>query len=529
PVAVPALLTHGYAVLGVAIRGTGCSGGTFDLLSKHEGPDGAHVVEWAAEQSWSDGHVGMFGFSYPGITQLETAALRPAHLDAVAPFHVVADVYRDVAYPGGILDSGFASIWALAYQPATSYSSALIAAEQQDPVCAQNIAQHAPADTTTNSLLRGAAHPFNDEFWTTRQPGAGVATIDVPVLGCVSWQDDAVSSRQGDSWYDRLDPSRTWIVGTNGFHGTCDNASNTALTNLLVSYFDRFVKGLDNGFEQTPHVQIWHETQSISTIYTPRWVTSFASWESVPMEPARLYFGSEGVLSSKRPTNSHASDSYAYPLASASTEDGLIAGQNNVLWKAPVPPGGSLSYTTPALTHDAEFFGTGSANLWLASTAPDTDLQMTLTEVRPDGQELYIARGWLRASHRKLDPTRSTELLPYQTHLQSDAEPLHPGKPTFMRVELFPFDHVFRAGSSIRLWIEAPTGDTGLWSFDFLKTPAINSILHDAKHPSSLVLGYLPDGTAQGTALPACDTLLNQPCRTNTAPVPPGTLTIAPE
>jgi hypothetical protein len=94
-----------------------------------------------------------------------------------------------------------------------------------------------------------------------------------------------------------------------------------------------------------------------------------------------------------------------------------------------------------------------------------------------------------------------------------------------MRIQLWPFDYVFRKGSSIRLWIDAPTGATGGWSFDYTKTPGINSIYADAHHRSAIVLGYLPEGRAEAP-LPACDTLINQPCRSNQVPVPSGALTI---
>jgi hypothetical protein len=94
-----------------------------------------------------------------------------------------------------------------------------------------------------------------------------------------------------------------------------------------------------------------------------------------------------------------------------------------------------------------------------------------------------------------------------------------------MRIQLWPFDYVFRKGSSVRLWIDAPTGATGGWSFDFIKTPAINSVYADATHASAIVLGHMRGGRAKAP-LPACDTLLNQPCRSNPAPVPPGALTI---
>ncbi|MGH2883831.1 MAG: CocE/NonD family hydrolase C-terminal non-catalytic domain-containing protein, partial [Solirubrobacteraceae bacterium] len=216
---------------------------------------------------------------------------------------------------------------------------------------------------------------------------------------------------------------------------------------------------------------------------------------------------------------------YAYPGPDPGTEDGIVFGQHNLLWNGEEPPGASVAFTTPPLSHDTEFFGSGSANIWLSSTAPDTDLQITLTEVRPDGQEVYIARGWLRASHRALDPARSTATAPYQTDQQADARPLALGVPTYMRVQLWPFDYVFRKGSSLRLWIDAPTGETGGWSFNFTPTPAINTIYADAQHPSAIVLGYLPGGQAQAP-LPQCNTVLNQPCRANQTPVPAGSMTV---
>jgi hypothetical protein len=112
----------------------------------------------------------------------------------------------------------------------------------------------------------------------------------------------------------------------------------------------------------------------------------------------------------------------------------------------------------------------------LSSTAPDTDLQVTLTEVRPDGQEEYITRGWLRAEDRAIDASTSTDLAPSHTFEQAATQPLVPGQPTYTRLQLEPFDYVFEQGSSIRLWIDAPTGLTGSWLLDFLNTPAINSV-----------------------------------------------------
>ena len=181
-------------------------------------------------------------------------------------------------------------------------------------------------------------------------------------------------------------------------------------------------------------------------------------------------------------------------------------------FKAPEAPGGYVAYTTPPLKHDLVVAGPASLDLRPSSTATDTDLQATITEVRPDGQEEYVQRGWLRASHRKLDPRRTTVLRPYQTNTRQRAEPLVPGRPTFMRMEVFPFAQAFRAGSPIRIYIDAPTGHTGFFALISRPRPRSTRCCTDPRHPARLVLGALA-GQVAHAPLPACDTLRNQPCR----------------
>ena len=541
----PALLAAGYAVLGVSIRGTSCSTGTFQAFTPQEWRDGAAAIQWAAQQPWSNGRLGMFGDSFPGITQLGVAGLRPKHLDAIAPFQVTTDLYRDVAVPGGIPNSGFGAFWGLGDQPSASYSSGFQQTVQaNDGGCGQAQVTHLGDLPANNIFLQGMRHLWDDAYWRTRQPGANAARIDVPVLGCLTWQDDEVSSRGGLDLTNALNPARTWLVAGNGYHAGCEITA-PSITHELVAFFNRFVKGVHNGFTNTPHVQIWHDAYTNGAgDNLPSWITRFRSVRAIPVRPLALYFRPGGELGLAAPTGQAQPERYAYPGPALGSEDGIVFGQHGLMWKGEEPPGASVSYTTPPLTHDVEFFGSGSANIWLSSTAlptaagagagypvglsgvgADTDLQITLTEVRPDGQEVYVARGWLRASHRALDPARSTELAPYQADQQQGSRALVPGRPTYMRIQLWPFDYVFRKGSSVRLWIDAPTGETGGWSFDFIKTPAINSIYADGRHRSEIVLGYLPAGHAQAP-MPACGTLLNQPCRPNAVPVPSGTMTI---
>lgn len=515
------LLTAGYAVLGVNARGTGCSTGTFDFRSPVMSTDGAAAVTWAARQSWSNGKVGLYGDSFPGLTQPGIAALHPRGLAAIAPFQIVDDVYRDVGYPGGIFDSEFASFWGLGDQPASSASS--IKNEDQAAAqaeCASHQSTRAPGNVETNIFTTGSKHTWYDAYWRSKEVGLSARQIDVPVLGCVTWQDDEVGSRAGWTLFSRIRPQRLWMIGSNGEHGLCDQ-NNPTINHQLIRYFDRFVRGAHNGFEQTPRVQIWHESHHRpgTTEDVPTWVTTFPAWPPAT-RPTPLYLRSAAALSPAGPPAAETGDSYQAPWPSAGTENGVVLGQDGRLWSKPVPPGGAVAWTTPALRSDTEAFGSASADLWLASTGTDTDLQVTITEVRPDGQETYVARGWLRASHRKLSNAQSTPTRPYQTHLAADSAPLVAGTPTAVRVEIYPFDHVFRAGSSVRLVVDTPS-QTGGWNFSTLATPVTNTVLHDAAHPSRLMLGLLQNGTAKAP-LPGCGTLLNQPCRSNAYSVPTG-------
>ena len=513
------LVGAGYAVLGVSMRGTGCSTGTFDFRSPQEHADGAAAVEWAAKQPWSTGRVGMFGDSFPGLSQPGVAALRPKGLAAIAPFQIVDDVYRDVGYPGGISNAEFGAFWGLGDQPAADVSGTFTGVSaQNDPQCAANFAASHAQNGPTNIVVAGTQHMWDDSFWQSKAIGASAAKIDVPVLNCTTWQDDEVGSRPAWTLFPRIKRSLLWFIGSNGYHSGCE-VSNTLIQDQVVRFFDRFVRGKANGFESTPHVQIWHEahqkTEGSATVNVPSWVTTFSSWPPAT-KPTPVYLRSGGLLESSAPAGAEAGETYASPAPSAGNEEGVVFGQSNVMWGKPVPPGGALAWTTKPLTHDVETLGPASADLWLSSTSVDTDLQVTITEVRPDGQETYVARGWLRASQRKLDPKLSTVTRPYQTMQQSDMELLTPLTPVLARVEVFPFDHVFRAGSAIRMIVDTPS-QTGGWNFLVRPTAAQNTILHDREHPSRLVLGTLPGGRAKAP-LPACNTLLNQPCRASAFP-----------
>lgn len=514
------LIDRGYAVLGVSVRGTGCSEGAFDPFSPTLGRDGADAVEWAARQAWSNGRVGMVGVSFGGISQLATAAQRPPHLRAIAPSSATSDFYRDVVYPGGILEYGFTFGWA-AIQKGL-YATA--AASDPDPQCAANYATHEAANATFNYFIptEVLASPFADDsvLWSQRAPNRGFRDIDVPIYLTASWQDEQLPARIFESLAMFRHPERVWANFSNGNHGRDYHVDYDK--HQTLDFLDHFVRGVDNGFRRkVAHLTIAMETAIASggEANTPAWNIRRASIRKVGVTPWPLYLGAGSQLTDDVPHAAEPAGSYRYPLPASDiaepAPEAVSTGQ--LVWKVPPPPGGAVAYTSGPLDRDAVVAGPASLDLWLASTATDTDLQATITEVRPDGQEVYIQRGWLRASHRQLDPERSTVLRPYQTHLRDDAAPLTPGRPTLLRVEIFPFAYAFRKGSRIRVWIDAPTGHTGFWGFVPVATPAQNTILHTPDHASRLVLGQLVGHTARA-ARPACDTLRNEPCRRDPYP-----------
>lgn len=247
----------------------------------------------------------------------------------------------------------------------------------------------------------------------------------------------------------------------------------------------------------------------------PGWVSALDQWPATK-RARMLYLGNDGTLSTKRPSTDGA-DAFVYagPTGQGieNPRDGYPDLPDQQFWGRR-PDGPSVAYTTPPLKDDLAALGSASADLWVSSTAPDTDVQVTLTEVRPDGQETFVQQGWLRASHRALDPVRSTKTRPVQTHQQRDQQFLTPGVPVRMRVEVFPFGHVFRAGSQLRLYLESPKPLPDLWSFVAQPVPAVNTVLHGPGRLSALVLpvvdAEVPDSAR---SLPGCGNVIRQPCR----------------
>jgi hypothetical protein len=185
------------------------------------------------------------------------------------------------------------------------------------------------------------------------------------------------------------------------------------------------------------------------------------------------------------------------------------------------PAGTAVSYVSAPLTSNTTVIGAGSVDVWVRSSTHDVDLQATISEVRPDGNETFVQNGWMRASERSLTSTPdnifrqpSTALDPIPSFAAVDAAPMPAG--TFVKVviPLYYEGHAYRAGSRIRVTIAAPNGTQPVWAFSQTVPGGIStvSLAMSPSMPSSLILPVVP-GVNVPTRLPSCPSLRNEPCR----------------
>jgi hypothetical protein len=550
----------GYATVGVNVRGSGCSGGSWQYFEPLQSLDGYDAVEAIAAQPWvQHGRVGMVGISYPGITQLFVAATQPPHLAAITPLSVIDDTYRGVLYPGGILNTGFAVPWAEDRQsdaePAPEggqgWAKRRIAAGDQ--TCGANQALRLQTPDVLGEIEKDRYYSPERQDHVT--PDLFADRIEAPTFLAGAWQDEETGGHWPDligrfsagtvvratitngthtepffpsivtRWAEFLDfyvarripsiPPLTRVLAAANYAEIAGTpielpadrfADETDFDAALARYeAERPVRILfDNGAGGAPGAPI------------PTFEASFERWPAPGTEPSTWYFGGDGTLLPSEPTRA-AVDAYRYdpasvPATSIVDGDDVFNALPDYDWQLPAD-GTSAVYTTPPLTDDTVLLGPGSADLWIRSSARDVDLQVVLTEVRPDGNETYVQSGWLRASHRALDSS-STQLEPVPTHRRADAAPLPRDEFTLVRVPIFPVGHAFREGSRIRITVQAPGGSRPRWAFDALPADGdvTVEIARTPDRPSQVVLPVVRaiDVTSP---LPPCPSLRGQPCR----------------
>jgi predicted acyl esterase len=575
----------GFAVVDVNMRGTGCSGGAFDYFEPLENLDAYDVIQTIASQPWVLHHkVGMLGISYGGISQLFAAQLRPPALEAIAPLSVL-DATATTLYPGGILNTGFAVPWAEERQhdaePAGADSGEHWAYEQiekGDETCAGNQELHGEATNLLSEIKQNAT--YSPAVADPLDPVTFVHNIDVPTFMACQWEDEQTGGHCADLAEHFTGTERKWFTFTNGAHidsldpYTFDRlydflelfvAHRAPLYNRLIVHaaapiLYQTALGVPAGdnitlppdpvqdqltyakalaaFTALPEVRVLFDngagtsptgTTTPGNPY-PGFEQSFSTFP-IPGTTARSwYLGAEGALGEQPATapgiDSYTSNASATPLTdySGNTETGGLWGDASQWeWNWTQPTAGSaVSYVSAPLASDTTAIGAGAVNLWVKSSTPDVDLQATVSEVRPDGNETFVQDGWIRASERKLATTSEnmldqepTPLQPIPTYLASDEQPMPANEFVPVTIPLYFEGHAYRAGSRIRVTISAPNGTQPIWSFSQTQpegTTADVSIAFGPGMPANLTLPIVP-GVSVPTGLPPCPSLRNEPCR----------------
>ncbi len=552
----------GFAAVSVQLRGSGCSGGAFDLFGPPTIADGYDMVEAIAHQPWVLHHkVGMVGISFSGFSQLFVAGARPPDLAAIAPMSVTNDFY-DTGYPGGIFNNGFAASWISerfansepAPSPgALSYANALVAAGDKNCIAAQ--ALHLQNFSLAHQL--GVTVYRTPSLFDPRWAEQWAKRIDVPVFLAGAFQDEQTGGQWPEIIPDLKNDPNVWVTLINGTHV---DSLNPAILSRWLEFLDIFVAGAvpteppiisavgpqlypaiaDAPAEAFPPLRFTNATSvaqaralfekddpRVRVLFDngwssagpgalgPVWEQDFSAWPPSQAVATREYLGPGGTLATSKvgsATVSFRPDPAARPRNDL-PQGNAWAATPPYVW-APVTGSSGIGFISKPLTHDVVVVGPSALDLWVKSSVSDTDLQATISEVRPDGQEMYMTSGFLRASDRKLDPSLSSVLHPEPSYTKQDAAPLPKGRFTEIQIPLLPFAYAFRAGSRIRVTVEAPGGDRPSWEFATPETggKVVDTVSLGGVEASSLVLPVIEGVTVPDTQ-PACPSLRGQPCR----------------
>lgn len=555
----------GYASVGVNMRGSGCSGGVFDIFSPAQHADGYDIVEVVARQSWVLHHkVGMVGLSYPGISQLFVAYTRPPSLASIAPQSVIADPWQ-MLRPGGIYNDGFTRQW-LEQRDAEAAPNGQNWTDHRiglgDTTCAEH--QKLRLQNLEFESLFKALEFYPDDAKARSLPDL-VRKIDVPVFLTGAWQDEQTgpaftdmldhfdsapvkrftlfNGRHPDGfsplvltrWWEFLElyvaqrvprmPDFVRTLGGPEFSKEFDSEGLGFEPDRFPDFADDDLEGVLTAYEAEPDVRVLFESGGGNDqpgAPVARWEADFASWPPTDAPTKDLYLDDNGALVDAAPA-SEGEDAFEHdPDAGSKIFFGqrgyeLLARLWDINWTY-FGEGKSLSYLTPVLESDVVMAGPSWAELWVSSDADDVNLQLTITEVREDGQEVLVQNGWLRIGNRAINADASTLNRVQYTFESEDFAKLGEDEVVHTKIEIPSVAHAFRAGSRLRFVIATPGRNMGTWEFD---NPDYGDVLpwhyihRGGTTPSRIHLSLLPASAAAAAPedLPACPGLRGQPCR----------------
>ncbi|HWI25699.1 MAG TPA: CocE/NonD family hydrolase [Stellaceae bacterium] len=419
---------EGYACVRVDSRGAGRSPGHIDHFSPRETRDFYACIEWAGVQPWSNGKVGINGISYYAINQWHVASLQPPHLAAMCVWEGAADWYRDMTHHGGILST----FWANWY-------------DMQVRTVQHGLGERGPSSRVTGELVCGPetlseaelarnrcdfgaeilAHPLDDAYHHARSPDW--SKITVPLLSAANWGGQGLHARGNFEGFVRAASPQKWLEAHGIEHWT--NFYTDYGVRLQKRFFGHFLKGEDTGWDRQPAVQLQlrHPGERFVERHENEWPLKRTQWTRFHLDP----------------------------LGQSLTAVAPAAGAALSFDAA----GDGITFRTAPLGAPIEIIGPSAVKLWVSSSTTDADIFVVLRVFAPSGEEIVfqgaldphtpIGQGWLRASHRKLDPALSTPYRPYHTHDALD--PLTPGVPVELDIEIWPTSISVPAGYVVAL------------------------------------------------------------------------------
>ncbi len=421
---------HGYACVRVDSRGAGRSPGVVSPHSPREIRDAAHCVEWAGAEPWSNGRVGMLGISYYATNAWLVASLEnpPTHLAAICPWEGSADSYRDVGRHGGILTTWARNWW----------SSRILSVQHgfgergdRSPNTGELVAG---PETLTDAELESnrtdvfaeqKRHVFEDEW--TRGRSAAWDNVTVPVLSAANWGSAALHLRGNVEGFVRANTEQRWLE-VHGLEHWTHFYTDYGL-DLQRRFFDCFLRGDDTGWVDQPRVML--NVRRPGEVFELRgetdWPIPDTQWTHLYLEPA------------------------GHELTTTPPEHGGAVAFDAL--------GEGVRFLTAPFEEEMEITGPVAAKLFVSSSTTDADLFLVLHVFDPVGEEVTfqgamdpltsVGKGWLRASHRTLDPALTREFRPYHTH--TEAKPLVPDDVYELDVEVWPTSIVVPPGHRVGL------------------------------------------------------------------------------
>jgi putative CocE/NonD family hydrolase len=500
----------GYVVIVQDVRGRFHSDGAFNPY-RYEGKDGYDTIEWAAAQPWSNGKVGTFGLSYPGAVQWLAAMEAPPHLVSMSPAMTFASG-RHFFYFGGAFNHDWMR-WILNYIAPEERRRRGLKDGPLDEKAAEALWAQRKWDLErflpTGALpeLKTLApwyadwleHPDDGPAWAFADVTSAYPRMNVPALSFSAWHDSnygpigATTNFNGMRAHAATSEARAgqrlimgpWDHGDPGIAetkvGELDFGENAPIDyyGLILRWHDRWLKGIRNGVDESPPIRLFVMGENV-------WRDE-NEWPLARAKPTPFYLRGARRLTSEPPGANEPADRYSYD-----PKDPVVIENFEVM--GPRDRSGLetrrdlLVYSTPPLEQDVEVTGPVTVNLWISSSAVDTDFMVMLLDVFPDGKAynvMPLEAGVLRARYRES---------------QAAPKPLTPSAPVELLIGDMATSNLFRRGHRIRLHVTSsrfPVFDRNLNTGEPPATAtrrvvARQTILHDAAHPSRMLLPIVP-------------------------------------